>query len=203
MCSERLLVNLQAHRPIELCAMLVQEELALMREEPCLDPVQDQQEGGLGLQHRFVAGVSCFSFNLIPKKNKIMSEIHHPHVPGFQSDLQHSMTRFFAELEPDATDCRWRSNFGFNTHGHLCDHALPHAELIHSEETHLNKMGDQMTWEEELDRDENKPTTAAGVRRDGFVRVEMETFRRLPKSRFILFTVRTYELQYKCQLCFF
>ena len=105
-----------AQRPIHLCAMLVQEELALMREEPC-PPEQDEQEGGIGLQHRFVAGVSCFSFNLLPKRGKIMSEIHHPHVPGFQSDLQHAMTRFFTELEPDAADCRWRSNFGFNIHG--------------------------------------------------------------------------------------
>lgn len=102
-----------AQCPVRLCCMLVQEELALMREEPCA-PEQDEQEGGIGLQHRFVAGVSCFSFNLVPKRGKIMSEIHHPKVPGFQSDLQHAMTRFLAELEPDPAECRWRSNFGFN-----------------------------------------------------------------------------------------
>ena len=38
-----------------------------------------------------------------------------------------------------------------------------------------------------------KPTTGPGVRRLAYVRVEMETFRRLPRSRFILFTVRTYQ----------
>ena len=40
--------------------MLVQEELALMREEPCEPGSEaDEREGGLGLQHRFVAGCSC------------------------------------------------------------------------------------------------------------------------------------------------
>ena len=102
-----------AQCPIRLCCMLVQEEFALMREEPC-PPEQDEQEGGIGLQHRFVAGVSCFSFNLVPKRGKVLSEIHHPKVPGFQSDLQHAMTRFLAELGPEPEECRWRSNFGFN-----------------------------------------------------------------------------------------
>ena len=32
-----------------------------------------------------------------------------------------------------------------------------------------------------------------GRRRDAYLRVEFETFRRLPESRFILFTVRTYQ----------
>eukprot|EP01045_Picozoa_sp_COSAG04_P006232 COSAG04_NODE_302_length_17393_cov_6.251417_21_plen_189_part_00 len=139
--------------PVRLCAMLVQEELALMREEPCEPGSEaDKREGGLGLQHRFVAGCSCaattaalavlclvavlccgcaalspfvlllcicardrllsrdpvhraracrcFSFDLAKKKDMIMSQIHHPHVPGFQAHLQHSMTRFFAELGP-------------------------------------------------------------------------------------------------------
>jgi hypothetical protein len=52
----------------------VQEELALMREEPC-PPAQDAVEGGRGVQHRLVAGVSIFSFDLIPKFGKIMSEV--------------------------------------------------------------------------------------------------------------------------------
>lgn len=40
---------------------------------------------------------------------------------------------------------------------------------------------------------EQKPTTGPGARRLAYVRVEMETFRRLPRSTFILFTVRTYQ----------
>ncbi len=38
-----------------------------------------------------------------------------------------------------------------------------------------------------------RPTTGPGVRRLAYLRVEMETFRRLPRSKFILFTVRTYQ----------
>ena len=142
--------------PVRLCAMLVQEELALMREEPCEPGSEaDEREGGIGLQHRFVAGCSCaatpppplpvlhsrplscmsagglrfrdstasqsgldrspkhapayraracrcFSFDLAKKKDMIMSQIHHPHVPGFQAHLQHSMVRlkdFLCTLE--------------------------------------------------------------------------------------------------------
>jgi hypothetical protein len=78
--------------------------------------------------------------------------------------------------------------------GHICDTGLPHAARIHAEDAHYNRMGDLNTWEEELTRTkEHKPTSAAGVKREGYVRVEMETFRRLPRSGFILFTVRTYQ----------
>lgn len=105
-----------AHRPIVLCGLLVQEELLLMREEIC-PPDQDIIEGGVGKQHRCVSGVSTFSFALPPKYQKIMSQIHHPHVPGFLADLQRQMTSFFTDLEYGGE--RWRSNFGFS--GSSCD----------------------------------------------------------------------------------
>ena len=55
----RILGNLKASSDPNR-AMLVQEELALMREEPCEPGSEaDEREGGLGLQHRFVAGCSC------------------------------------------------------------------------------------------------------------------------------------------------
>lgn len=79
-------------------------------------------------------------------------------------------------------------------HGHICDPGLPFSELIHSDDTHLNHKGDRGSWKEETTRSkEQKPITGPGARRLAYVRVEMETFRRLPRSRFILFTVRTYQ----------
>ena len=115
-----------------------------------------------------------------------MSQIHHPHVPGFQAHLQHSMTRFFAELGPEPEvrpslklghvrpifrpkfwssswgiwnqDCRWRSNFGFNTHGHIVDHGMPHSELIHGHETRSGG-----SWDEELVADNDKPSNPGRV----------------------------------------
>ena len=88
----------------------------------------------------------------------IMSQIHHPHVPGFQAHLQHSMTRFFAELGPEPEDSRWRSNFGFNTHGHIVDHGMPHSELIHGHETRSGG-----SWDEELVADNDKPSNPGRV----------------------------------------
>lgn len=62
-------------------AMLVQEELCLVREETSEDRGLEEEEGEDA--HTFEAGVVCFSFDPRKRHHKTLAQVHRP-VPGYE-----------------------------------------------------------------------------------------------------------------------
>jgi dimethylamine monooxygenase subunit A len=111
-----------------------------------------------------LAGASlCFPmrWRLAEKLGRPLGEIHGP-VPGFNERLGSPADRFFAALEPARPV--WRANW-----------SLTDDPALHQPEGRTRQV--------ELD-----PDTAG---RRLFVRIERQTLRRLPRSRHVLFTIRT------------
>ena len=133
------------------------------------------------------AACVCFSFGQLPAKlGQPLASIHRP-VPGYEASLQRPLDRLFETLTPEKGF--WRSNFEFRWTG----------ELLHpSARGDPNAKGDLTHVLEPADSSDAAPDD--GTLRDNglrgprcmHLRVEYQTLRRLPRSRHILFTIRSY-----------
>eukprot|EP00401_Gymnodinium_catenatum_P005565 CAMPEP_0117586024 /NCGR_PEP_ID=MMETSP0784-20121206/68486_1 /TAXON_ID=39447 /ORGANISM="" /LENGTH=534 /DNA_ID=CAMNT_0005387067 /DNA_START=1 /DNA_END=1601 /DNA_ORIENTATION=- len=191
--------------PLRLVALLIQEDVVLMREE-------DVAEGGInafdrsavelqkedhptGKRHVLASGLSCFSTNVIKRHMLPMSGIHHPAVPGFQSQLQHAMNRFMTQLTPQGY---FRHNYMFQDFDCvlLLDH--PWAKHVCQQElltrSHHQAADRSARFAVTADTGFFKSVrSAADVRSSMRLRCEYQTFRRLQKnSNFIVFTIKNY-----------
>ena len=156
-----------AECPLRLAGMLVQEDFIL------LSPESEQREPST-----FVAGCACFTFMEIGirgekghmKIGEPISFIHTP-VPGFNEPkgIGPKVAKFFKHLAPESP--QYRSNW-----------------LLVAEQG-LDPMQYDLTGDREdaiyLDINGKAP-------RDLHLRVELQSLRRLPKSRYILFTLHCY-----------
>lgn len=181
-----------AHAPFELAARLVQEDLILVREvasdaehteaattaEGALAEVRGQmgnpttalpQKTGLSsTPHVMAAAAVVFSFvGLKEKLGKPLEFIHAP-VPGFEGHLRRTLNSFFAGLQPELPV--WRNNWGIAPTGDL-------------EEPLYGSTAQQ-------DMRSFKQPTRADIE-SKWLKVEYQTLRRLPRSGYVLFTVKT------------
>ncbi|KAM0261184.1 hypothetical protein ACHAPA_009914 [Fusarium lateritium] len=124
--------------------------------------LQETPEG-----HRSVAFMCCFPAGFDPssKLGKTLVEIHAP-VPSYEK-IGTSMERFFSKLE--AGKSVKRTNWSVQTHTEL-----------------FNCKGNHITGDDAYQNDE-----AVDIEKT-FLRIELQTVTRLPKTRAILFSFKTY-----------
>lgn len=121
--------------------------------------------------HIMSAAAVCFSFSGIKAKlGKSLSFLHAP-VPGFDKQLLPLVERTFTlpGLSPSSLGL-WRTNWGFSDHSRLDP-----REVAYGHHTEFSKKEAIDLIPEEL-----------------FLKVEYQTLRRLPRTKAILFTVRTF-----------
>jgi len=192
--------------PLKLASQLVQEDIILMREEPLSETgIQDfprasleaqQEDHPTGLRHVLVAGVSCFSTNVVKRHLLPMSGIHHPAVPGFSVQMQQAMNRALANLDCDSA--WWRHNYMFQDFDCilLLDH--PWAKFVCQEQLQArshHKAADRsarfrVSEDEGFFKNISSPEE---IRERIRMRAEYQTLRRLRRHKsYIMFTVRSY-----------
>jgi Haem-dependent oxidative N-demethylase, alpha subunit-like len=115
--------------------------------------------------YRLIAAVLCFPSNwrLADKLGRPLDLIHEP-VPGFAERLAAPVERFFAGLQVERPV--WRANW-----------TLSDTPELYVPPGH---------------RGRSKPVAAERVGDEVWLRVERQTLRRLPRTRDVLFTIRTY-----------
>ena len=151
-------------RPLELCERIVQEDLILMRPGKPLDDAKPGTEA----YYMAAAGV-VFSFTeLVEKLGKPAEFIHAP-VPGYEKHLRKTMNMMFSKLKPEAP--LWRNNWGISPSGVL-DEPLYGSDLAREQRRTRGKISE----------DEVKSK---------FLKVEYQTIRRLPRTGYLLFTVKS------------
>ncbi|WIA12077.1 hypothetical protein OEZ85_012154 [Tetradesmus obliquus] len=151
-----------ADRPLELCGRLVQEDFALLRVSD--EPGPHPQEA----KHVMTAASVCFSFHgLAEKLGTTTLSIHAP-VPGFEEQLEKLLNRTFTALQPDKPI--WRNNWAAAYTGDL---TMP-SYNVGGPGAQLDAMGGTRPPAEAL-----------------WLKTEYQTLRRLPRSKAILFTIRT------------
>lgn len=191
--------------PLKLVALLIQEDVVLMREEDIVEggmedfgrsSVESQMEDHpTGKRHVLASGLSCFSTNVVKRHMLPMSGIHHPSVPCFQSQLQHAMNRFMTQLTPQGY---YRHNYMFQDFD--CVLLLDHPWARHVCQEELQSRSHHQAADRSA-----RFSVAAGmgffknvrgapdVRREMRLRCEYQTLRRLPKNtNFIVFTIKNY-----------
>jgi hypothetical protein len=115
--------------------------------------------------YRLIAGVVCFPshWRLADKLGRPLDVIHGP-VPGFGEQLGATVDRFFANLKVERPV--WRANW-----------SLVDTPALFLPPEH---------------RRQPKRVTAERAGEQVWLRVERQTLRRLPRTRDVLFTIRTY-----------
>ncbi len=115
--------------------------------------------------YRLIAGVLCFPshWRLADKLGRPLDLIHAP-VPGFGAQLAATVERFFVNLAPERPV--WRANWSLVDTPELF---LPPEHRLQPKRVESEHAGQQV-W----------------------LRVERQTLRRLPLTRDVLFTIRTY-----------
>ena len=156
-------------RGLDVTARLVRDDLVLLRQEG--DSTAD-----------VCAACVCFSFGQLQEKlGRPLATVHAP-VPGYVDSLGRPLDRVFAKLTPDRP--LWRSNFEFRWSG----------ELLHPSAT----SGDPTAKGDLTHATSSDGGNGCGIGggvggpSDMHLRVEYQTLRRLPRSRHILFTIRSY-----------
>lgn len=118
------------------------------------------------------AAAVVFSFNDLPTRLGTDTNFIHAPVPGYEQHLRKTVHLSFKHLKADKP--LWRNNWTIVPKGDL---DMPSDSVTHNEE-------------HEQFQEDNRPAAAAV--RDRFVKVEYQTIRRLPRSQYLLFTIRTF-----------
>ncbi|PNH08915.1 hypothetical protein TSOC_004492 [Tetrabaena socialis] len=120
-----------------------------------------------GSAYRLVGGVVCFPahWSVLEKLGQELPRVHDP-VPRWRSDAAHLVHSFMSRLLPERPFLRWNWTL------------MPTPEL------HLSSFYTPPPPSEPED-----PTSADGL----WLRLERQYFHRLPRSRCIVFTIRTYQ----------
>lgn len=150
--------------PMRTCARLVQDDLAIMFERP---------DG----QYYFLAGAILLAgfWRLSDKFGMTLSDIHTSgDVPGYRTKLEKGMMNFFKRVQPHAPVLR-------NNYFLQVDDDLAWSSSIGSEDA------DGVTQILSLNNAEKNKAIA-----HHHFRSERQSFRRLPRSGGVVFTIRTY-----------
>lgn len=157
-----LAVNGIAEDPMQLCARLVQDDLAIMFERP---------DG----QYYLLAGAILLAgfWRLEDKFGMALSEIHTSgSVPGYKQKLEKGMMNFFRRVQPEKPVVR-------NNYFIQVDDGLAWSESIGGEDGAEGSFG----WDT---AEKNR------IVEKHWFRSERQSLRRLPRSGGVVFTIRTY-----------
>mmetsp|Transcript_1038 Transcript_1038/g.1041 ORF Transcript_1038/g.1041 Transcript_1038/m.1041 type:complete len:402 (-) Transcript_1038:42-1247(-) len=159
--------------PRELLIILsnnIEEDFLLLLKDPSKENEKD------GMEYFFKAGIFAFAAGFSPKDrfNKPLSFVHHP-VPGYETKLKLSMNRFFNRLEPGQFVTR--SNFSVQTH---------HKFYVDDQ----NKGHQLREGEKQVAID----SSTLDFEKQVHYRSERQALTKLPKSKAVVFTIRTYLL---------
>ncbi|SMQ51636.1 unnamed protein product [Zymoseptoria tritici ST99CH_3D7] len=160
--KDHLTVNGIAEDPMQLCARLVQDDLAIMFE----------REDG---QYYLLAGAILLAgfWRLEDKFGMPLSNIHTSGgVPGYKKKLEKGMMNFFHRVQPDRPVVR-------NNYFIQVDDGLAWSESIGSEDGAEGSFG----WDT---AEKNR------IVEHHWFRSERQSLRRLPRSGGVVFTIRTY-----------
>lgn len=154
-------------RPLELCSRIIQEDLVLMRPGPAI-PGNEKQQSKLYYKEGYymAAATVQFSFEDLPQKLGQPLEFIHAPVPGYEKHLRRTMNLLFSNIKADQAPL-WRTTWDIHPTG-----ILDHVKV---------KTFTHVTYE-----------TAAQVRSSQLhLKVEYQTIRRLPRSNYLLFTIKS------------
>lgn len=150
-------------------------------EDPLLRAGRLTQEDWLILEYDpdqlgyvLTAAVLCFpmSWKLKEKFNKVMNSIHKPVMP-YQTHLKDKVAALFFKMTPQ--NSYWRSNWGI-----YAGLKSPYDLFVHSS---ANKSGEIKEF----------PFEGYDTGHKMFLRCEYQTLRKLPKTKCIVFGIRTYQ----------
>jgi hypothetical protein len=151
--------------PLELCERIVQEDLILMRPSPT-----DQTGVASTEQSYYMAAAAVvFSFNELPEKLGKPAEFIHAPVPGFEKHIRKTLNRTFSNLKPEMP--MWRNNWGIAPEGSTLDEPLYGSSTAHEDRSFANVSVEEV--------------------KQKVLKVEYQTIRRLPRTGYLLFTVKT------------
>jgi dimethylamine monooxygenase subunit A len=136
----------------------------LVQEDLCL--MEQVEAGSINAPYMLTAASVCFPsrWELQPKLGKPLTQIHQP-VPAYDQKLANPVDQFFARLKSNHPV--YRLNWS----------------IVDSPDLFL---------ESRFDTQPNPAITAANAGETLWLRVERQTLRRLPQTKAILFTIRTY-----------
>jgi dimethylamine monooxygenase subunit A len=157
------------HHPLQVMGLLSTEDWFILQKKANLDldPSPPPTAEELGNTYRLTAGANCFpaGWRLRERIGHTISELHHNKVPFYAERLALAMHRFFNRLRVDQPYMRF--NYAVDISGELF-HIHSHHNLDVSELEHPVCIDDL------------------------HLRVERQVLQRLPKTRAIVFSIRTY-----------
>ncbi|KAG9252187.1 uncharacterized protein F5Z01DRAFT_235297 [Emericellopsis atlantica] len=146
--------------PMAICARLVQDDLAVLLEQP---------DG----QYRLLAGSILLAgfWRLSDKFGMTLSDVHTSgDVPHFREKLETGMNKFFRRMK--------------------CD-------TFHARNNYFFQVDDCLGWSSSMGDEDAQEVVRGTAQKDKAIehhwfRSERQTLRRLPKTRAVVFTIRTY-----------
>lgn len=149
-------------------AKIIQEDFIILQKDPKRQHEKDGEE------YFFKGGVFAFAAGFDPKTrfNTPLSYVHHP-IPGYEEKLKLSMNRYFSRIEPGLFVTR--SNFSVQTHGKYY-------------------VDDQNKGHNLPEDHEQQPIPIENLdfEKQVHYRSERQVLTKLPKSKAVVFTIRTY-----------
>lgn len=159
-------------KPLELCARIVQEDLILIRPPRPTDS---------STAYHMAAAAVVFSFQGLTEKLGRSIEFIHAPVPGFERQLRKTLELFFGKMLK-VTQPLWRNNWVVTPEsGGQIDNPNYGTEAADA----TRKLQDPT----QSDGTNTSRPTAEELQRM-FLKVEYQTIRRLPRSGYLLFTVK-------------
>lgn len=159
-------VNAETH--LLNLAKIIQEDFIILQKDPTREHEKD------GTEYYFKGGVFAFAAGFDPSTrfDTPLSFVHHP-IPGYEEKLKLSMNRFFTRIEP--SQFVTRSNFSVQTH-----------PLYYVDDS--NK-GHNLPEDHEQ---QPIPIEDLDFEREVHYRSERQVLTKLPESKAVVFTIRTY-----------
>jgi dimethylamine monooxygenase subunit A len=156
------------YHPLQVMGLLSTEDwFVLQKTGTDVDATVPSSSAKLGNTYRLTAGANCFpaGWRLRERIGHTISELHHNKVPFYAERLALSMHRFFNRLRVDQPHMRF--NYAIDISGELF-HINSHHNLDVSTLNHSVRLDDL------------------------HLRVERQVLQRLPKTKAIVFSIRTY-----------
>ena len=192
-------VNEWSHCPLKLCARLVQEDLILLRPSVSDNSTHNPESIASSASRRASQAQYCMaaaavvhSFDQLDERlGKPMQFIHQP-VPGFDQDLLKAVNLTLHTSLKHSNVILWRNNWNFVNSREVpfaherscCKEKVAATECINENSGALRSAPEQVDAIHGV-----APRTKD--RYPLYLEVEYQTLRRLPRSNYILFTVRT------------
>ncbi|KAK6455013.1 uncharacterized protein RJT20DRAFT_142062 [Scheffersomyces xylosifermentans] len=162
--------SISASEYLEYLVETIEEDFIILLKDPTREDEKD------GTEYFFKAGVFAFAAGFDPadRFNKPLSFVHHP-IPGYEEKLKLSMNRFFNRISPGQFVTR--SNFSVQTHAKLYVDDSNKGHNLPKDTVQVPMNIKDLDFEKQV-----------------HYRSERQTLTKLPESKAVVFTIRTYLL---------